>query len=465
MVERQQSHAIVRLLCYHRIRRLAFGLAITLGAGSLYASLSFVAGPAIHQKDMVQFYVLGRAILAGVEPYQPTHVLTERFIESTPGIVFAHPSPHPPTMALLFLPIALLSYEAASAIWFAVELACLAAAIALLARAEGTRFSVGGVAALTLAGLAWFPIGAELNVANVTLPLLALYCAAYVAERIRRPLLAAALVALSLLVKPLAWPILVVYLVTRRWMQLAVASLIGASGLLAAAIAIGPSSVARYFLDVLPGVMHLYRPVSWNGSIWTVATRVFQGTGPIVVDNVRFPGLIVPPLVEAPALADLLTPVVPLLIFAAFVGGVVRTKNESMRFGLAICASIILNPTFWSQYLALALLPLVQCFGLLHRRRFPSKLTNAALVIAILLIIPSPSWTQLAVALAGRGGDGSAQSLPFAPSLLSFVPTVIVIALGFLLVRLGREDSLESDDRVGGHGERRIPLTVEGHLR
>lgn len=437
MVESRQSHAVVGLLRYRHQRWIALGLAAALGVGTLYQSLGALTGPGIYQNDLVAIYVLGRAILAGVEPYQPIHVLAERYIESMPGILFTHPSPYAPTMGLLFLPMVLLSYEAASAIWTVFELGCLAAAIALLTRAEGWRLSAVSIAALTLAGFAWFPIKAEVIVANVSLLLLALYSAAYGAERSQRPHLVAVLVALSMLIKPLAWPVLVVYLLTRRWTQLAIAALVGASGLLVAAIAIGPASVWRYFLDVLPVVARLYGPAVGNGSIWTIATVVFQGTEPTVVEGVTILGAIVLP--PGAALADLLTPLVPFLLLAVFVGSVVRTKDDSVRFGLAICASIIMNPTFWSHYLVLALLPLVQCFRRLYERGFPTELTNAALAVATLLFVPLPSWMQLATTLAG-GSAGGVEPLRIALSFLMFVPVITVIALAFLLVRLGRED-------------------------
>src|SRR5258705_13272862 len=58
--------------------------------------------------DFAQDYFLAKATVSGVNPYLPLNVLGERFDVVTK---FSHPSPHPPSFAIMTVPLALFSFQ------------------------------------------------------------------------------------------------------------------------------------------------------------------------------------------------------------------------------------------------------------------------------------------------------------------------------------------------------------------
>ena len=73
--------------------------------------------PDIYHKDFLNNYVIGRAALLGIQPYQNISDLGYRFVGPGIGTVFPHPSPYPPPSMLLFAPFSLLPYPRAAIAW------------------------------------------------------------------------------------------------------------------------------------------------------------------------------------------------------------------------------------------------------------------------------------------------------------------------------------------------------------
>src|SRR6266511_2359079 len=73
--------------------------------------------------DFIQDYLMAKAILDGRNPYFSLDVLGPEYgidVQRPP-----HSSPHPPTFAVLSLPLGLFSYRTASLIWLLFNLAAL----------------------------------------------------------------------------------------------------------------------------------------------------------------------------------------------------------------------------------------------------------------------------------------------------------------------------------------------------
>src|SRR5258705_11246546 len=66
------------------------------------------------KSDFAQDYFLAKAIIAGVNPYLPLNELGARF--GIPDQI-PHSSTHPPSFAVLCLPLALLSFQHAAFLW------------------------------------------------------------------------------------------------------------------------------------------------------------------------------------------------------------------------------------------------------------------------------------------------------------------------------------------------------------
>src|SRR5260370_37798132 len=154
-------------------RRLGLiALAMAAGIGTFFTGSLFPSEALIYDKDFGQEYLLARAIRAGVDPYLPIEVLAERFVQVTGYLAKVHPTPHPPTVGLLALPLGYLSFPDAVRTWFEFELVCLLAVVILLIRGAGLPFRLRIAPFLALALVAWPPITLELGLGQLMLPLL-----------------------------------------------------------------------------------------------------------------------------------------------------------------------------------------------------------------------------------------------------------------------------------------------------
>jgi len=116
-----------------------------------------------------------------------------------------------------------------------------------------------------------------------------------------------------------------------------------------------------------------------------------------------------------------------------------KQRNLDVSLGVMISASILTVPISWSHYLVLAVIPAAQVIRWLAGHHLPSRETNLALLVTMLLII---DWGRLATFLAGPGPvvEGGI-AVSFALALLTWMPAVAVGALAWLLVWLGPVDN------------------------
>src|SRR5262249_35149257 len=78
----------------------------------------------VYRKDFICEYLLAHALRAGVNPYLGLNDLAGVLHIALPAPIFAHPTPHPPGLALFSIPLAWLTYLQAATAWFGLELAC-----------------------------------------------------------------------------------------------------------------------------------------------------------------------------------------------------------------------------------------------------------------------------------------------------------------------------------------------------
>jgi hypothetical protein len=410
------------------LRSILVVLAILAGLAHLRARSQSLTSDRIYDKDIVQEYTMARAILDGVDPYLPITELAERYVGSPPNPLLNHPSPHPPTLALLTLPLAWFGFRTAAVLWFVLELFCLAASVYLLARALGVQLSTPATLGMSLVLLIWYPFSTDLALGQLQLPMLALLAGAWLALQSRRSTLAGALVGLAILVKTIALPVLLLFLLRKDRRALVAAASVVAGGYLLSACVLRPDALWTYFSVVLPSVNTHYRSFWGNSSIASLAWRVFSGTQDTGVTIIR-------PLIQSMAAATAASVGLPLLLWAVACWALRGQRDLGVSMALLVSVSILAAPVAWDHYLVLAALPGAQVIHWLHHRGFPSAETNWAIVVAMSLLIP---WVHVGtiaaaqVALARRS-----LTLPFALTLLPVMPAVAVGALAWLVLRLG----------------------------
>jgi hypothetical protein len=421
-------------------RRVLIVIALVFGAAGFRIAINSLAPPNVYRKDFMQEYLLARAVRAGINPYLHPPQLAERVNLATPEEILRHPTPHPPPLAFISLPLAWMSYERAAATWLAVELLCLLASVALLLRWWNrkpglplTRLIalIALITLITWTALGWGHVWEDLALGQVGLILLALLTGAWLALRADKQILGGALLGVSIALKLICWPLMFCLLLRRKLIAAitAGASLFAAN--LLAVIAIGWDVVIGYYTQVGPLVASLYRAYIRNLSLWSVTWRLFDGTGsPVLV------GTQAPPLIYAPTAARLLVFAPPLILLLAGLRASVISKSFDAAYGLMICVSLLVSPLLWSHYLSLMAIPAVVIARGLYELGFPCRPTVVAIALALSLLIPGPTLVELMRPFVTATDSQGNQVAPFAATMISLIPTVATLGCFLLLRRL-----------------------------
>jgi hypothetical protein len=369
---------------------------VVLGAFLLMFGL-YPQDSTLYQKDFGQEYLLARAIRDGADPYELIQTLGARYVDVTTGYFDKqHPTPHPPTVGLLALPLGLLSYPAAVRVWFALELVCLVAALGMLARAARVPIRTRGVPLLAVALVLWPPLTLEIGLGQLMLPLLLVLSGAQLALLRGRMPLGGGLLGLSLLIKPIALPWLIVLAWRREWRSMAAAmAVVVAGGVLSVAV-IGVEHTQDYVFRVLPRMSAAFFYEVTNMSLWTVAPRLGW-----------------------PALSPVLPGVV--LLVAAW-----WARRRALDAGLAMTTvlCLLVSPITWYFYLVLALLPLAYVLGFVWQRGLRRR--QLAAVVGVFALMGVSQANLVDLARAGAGGS------------ILLEPTLAVCLLGLLVAWLAR---------------------------
>jgi alpha-1,2-mannosyltransferase len=388
----------------------------------------------VYRKDLIQDYLLAKAVLNGVDPYLPLPELVSRLGGALPDKVFLHPTPHPPPVALLSLPLGLLTYERAAIVWLLCEVICICASVYLLLRWWGKRPGWRLTMLISMLALAWPPLWMEMIFGQLMVLLLLLLILAWQALRSERAIVGGLWLGCVIALKLIAWPILLFFALRRNWRVVSAAvAAVGLANLLAALL-MGFGAVAHYYLKVSGAVAPLYRAHVYNFSAWSVGWKVFSGTGSPVLEGIQSP-----PLWSAPILAQVVSYALPLalLVVGLWLASCARSFDTSVA--ILVCVSILVNPIAWIHYLVLATIPGVVAARHLIRLKLPSRETFLAVAIGLLLSVPNNALTRIALLFATeRSLAGEEPTVPFAAGLLTLIHLPVVLSLLWFVRRTDR---------------------------
>jgi hypothetical protein len=388
----------------------------------------------IFKKDFIQEFLISKSVLGGVDPYLPLPVLAERFLGPLPNLVFPHPTPHPPPVALICLPLGLLSYEHAAMVWFIFELICLSVSVVLLLRWLGVekREALASLSALLI--LVWTPVTYELLHGQLTALLFFLMVGAWQALRSGKDIRGGILLGTAIAVKLVPWPLIIFLMLRRNWRATCAAITTTIAANVAAATFIGFDRMAHYYLKIGSSVSELYHAHFANFSLWSIGWRLFDGTGSPVLGGVN-----APPLFNAPAIAPFISIAIPFAMLIIGLKFAFQARNLDTSFGIMICLMILVSPIAWNHYLITALIPFVIVVQNLSSLHWPGKETYITLCIFITFSIPPPGLNKLISLSAGNViGDGLVQTSSFTVALVSLLPTIALLGLLWLVWRLDR---------------------------
>jgi alpha-1,2-mannosyltransferase len=385
----------------------AVALILALGSISLATNIAYLLSSSVYEKDFIQEWLLARAVADRADPYVPVRSLALQYVNDLParpsvagrGWDIGQPTPHPPPVAVLALPLALLDYPTAASVWWALEVALLALSAKLLADIVGVRLSPLGTFVVVVGLFVWSPVRQDLILGQFSPMLLVLMAGGWFSLCSRHPLRAGLLFGLALAIKPLVWLILPVLAFRRQWRALAGAVAILVLAYAVAGIIVGFDELVKYFSQVLPTVNAANAGPGRNFALSAV-----------IESRVPSPFAVI---------ASITTRI--LIVMVAFC--CVRDQCAfGTWLGLAVCTNLLVNPITWDHYLVLAAIPATEVTSRLVIDNLPRLETSIALLAAGMLSAPVGVW---------MGG------LPFAWNLVDAGYIVALVLLGWLLLVTG----------------------------
>lgn len=273
--------------------------------------------------DFRQFWQGGRDVVENVSPYPPRAlVATAHDLLGPEAIREAFRFPYPAGAAVALAPFGLLAFHTAAAVWSALLIVAILAAIWIVGVRDWRILAVVVTSA---------PVISSVRLGTLT-PLLVLLLAVVWRWRDGRFAPGAAL-AVAIALKLFVWPLVVWLAVTRRWLQAGIAC-VGASALtLGAWAAIGFNGFADY-----PELLRRLSDVVADRGFSLVALGVELGL--------------------SRGSAEALPWVIGLILLVGVVAVSRRRGGDRRAFSLAVVAAIALTPIVWLHYFALLVVPL-----------------------------------------------------------------------------------------------------------
>lgn len=321
------------------LRRAALAVcgAIFLGLAVSYVITIASFGP--RHTDFITYYSAGGMVLHG----HGASIYDFRALASVERAV-VHPDVlrygvlpyvYPPYFGVAMAPLAALPFLAAYSLWLCFNLAVLARVLLALARyvelprAESVMFGLGA--------LTFLPAFVAMLQGQTSVVLLGLLAAAFLCARSGRDALAGVALALALIKAPYVVPILVVFLVQRRWTILA--AFAGTAGFLATL----PTLALGYTANT--GYVHVLRlATAWHAQF---------GYSPHLSNDLA---AAIQMTVGGP-LQPALTVTLDLAVLAAVAWTASRNRSFDAVFGTAVAAGLLISPHVLAHDLTLLLLP------------------------------------------------------------------------------------------------------------
>lgn len=385
--------------------------------------------------DFGEFYSLAWAVGHGQNPYDSAHALAIDFM----GQTYAHPTPLPPTLGLLLLPLTLTTGSMPMLLWLLLGAACLVLSVYLLAALFGVKPALPLVLALACALLLWYPVSEEFRTRQLDLMQLALVLSMWRLSQKGHSVGAGVAGALAVLVRQSMGLVLLWFVFKRDWKALGASIATIAVGYVVSMALVGLNAFSTYLTSVVPGVTAVYRGSNYNQSLYSTAWRIFDGT---TSPNPWHRNFVAPPLIDAPSVAPVLSLAISAIALAVLLWlAVMWRANDEWVLVLLVGGTLLLSPISWQQAGILLLIPLVaiartirsqQMAGALPKWAIPS----AACAVA-LAAVPLPLWADAARALSGWPPEvGYSVTLSAWPALLTLGPALSVVGVLALFIVL-----------------------------
>lgn len=387
-------------------------------------------GKLIYQKDLIQDYLLAKALQNQVNPYLRIDELLKIFINipaefRTP---FGHPSPHTPLNILLFYPFVFLPYAWAAFLWFVLELILLFILLKkILVTLNFPKLSSFKflILYLTIISSGIFLVSSALGQINIIL--LFLFYQFYALYKKKQEKSAGIILGIIFGLKFLGWPIFL-FLLFRKKIKILLAALFSfmVANLLAASLVNG-YYILDYYQNVLPYVGEFYRYYYANQSIFVLSQKLFIGQGYV---DPQIGAVFFEPLWSKPELATYSNFIIFVCLFLAIRQIAKKVYSFDLCFNICLVLSLFANPIAWEHYLLMIIFPLIITWKILSDQGFPKNESNLFFVITILFYFGNFPFEHI---IQGQ------KTISFCLGLNSLMPLFLSLACCFYWYKLNNK--------------------------
>jgi hypothetical protein len=307
--------------------------------------------PHVYKKDLQVEYLTAWALRDGSDIFAPITELSARYFPA-PTANFPHPSPYPPVLALLGVPLTFLPFPVIALLWLLLNVGLL------VVIGEWLGLSVLGSLALA----AWPPLWFMLFIGQLELVVLVLAMLGWRAAAIGRDWRAGVWLGVAAAIKLYPALFVVPFVVRRRGRVVLAAAAVVALAQVGDLLVAGRSGLWRYYAEILPSVSAHYVGIGLNSSPHGALLRLFGGATDV------------PPLISAPGAVAPAT--IALSVFALL--SLARLDPEA-----APVAVLVALPAAWYYYAVLALPQIVILLRSTIRRR-----AALAAIVAASCVLP-----------------------------------------------------------------------------
>jgi hypothetical protein len=319
---------------------------------------------------------------------------------------------HPPFNAVLFTPLALLTYKASIFAWSLLSIIFYFWAGIIVIRTLQIRLKTEWSLILVASALAWYPFQIHIALGQLSLLITICIIGAWSSLIKHKDLTAGLLIGVAALIK--LFPIMIIgfLILSKRGKAAWTALLVFLCGILLTWTLVGQDDFLNYFLAVAPNNGREYATFPINASLSAAAGRTFLA------------GHWVSPMIHSPALATIayLAAASLVLLFTGIYVLKTRQQAQGVDTGLAMtCVGMLLvSPITWEHSFSILLLP----FGLLLQAILTRPRRSIKLLFWAAVALTSLPTVNIGYALVNFFEP---EQIPWQAGLLLLYPTLGLI--------------------------------------
>ena len=331
---------------------------LCIGCFRIFSLLPYAIDP---KADFYTYYHAGELILSGKS-------------------IYSFHNMQPPSICLIFSPLAVFSYETAAIIWVIVTIIAYLAIVVISFQVFNFNFPAHWRMFLVMIALSWYPFLIHISVGQVNILLSLLIILAWFLLKKNHDFSGGALLGFACVLK-LFPGIFVLYLcIRKKWRALVAFITTVVIGLIITTTIIGIDDTSWYFLKVIPQDSPLWSAHPFNLSLRSTIDMIFQGN------------IYIQPLIQSKLTALIVTVIIyGACIITLFVQQFKIPRSltgDDIAFCICIIVMLLISPITWQHIYPILVFPL---FFLSSRYFLLHETTSLryALIVFLFLSIPS----------------------------------------------------------------------------